>query len=103
MHWMVRNGRRYAYKSRRVDGRIIKEYIGTGKRAEILVQQDLAARIQRGVEQQQWLCAWSKNESARQPLDALCGWSRLLTHAVLVLGGCYLHKGHEWRPRGKHG
>lgn len=99
MNWVDKNGRKYAYKARWVDGRCVKEYVGTGRRAEEAVRRDCEARVQSRAELQKELSQWSRIEAARRPLDAFCDRTKALTHAVLVLTGCYLHKGHEWRRR----
>ena len=104
MHTIVRNGNRYAYRSTWVDGRCKKTYVGTGVKAAEAARKEASDRIQESREQQLWLLAWAKVEAASRPLDALCAQARLLTHAVMAISGCYLHRGHEWRRRGKdHG
>lgn len=104
MHTIVRNGRRYAYQSTWVDGRAKKTYIGTGAKAAEAARQEASDRAQESRDQQAWLMGWAKVEAASRPLDALCTQARLLLHAVMVVSGCYLHKGHEWRRRSKeHG
>ncbi len=104
MHTIERNGRRYAYRSTWVDGRSKKTYVGTGAKAAAAARQEALDRAQASREQQLWLMAWAKVEAASRPLDELCAQARLLMHAVMVVSGCYLHKGHEWRRRSKdHG
>ncbi len=104
MHTIERNGRRYAYRSTWVDGRSKKTYLGTGARAAEAARQEASDRAQEALDQQAWLLTWAKVEAASRPLDALCAQARVLMHAVMLVSGCYLHKGHEWRRRSKdHG
>jgi hypothetical protein len=103
MNLVERNGRRYAYQARWVDGRCVKEYRGAGSQAKKAARRDAEARIQRGVEQQEWLATWSRIETAQRPLDALCEQTKILTSAILVLAGFYFHKGYTWRRRSNDG
>lgn len=103
MNIVERNGRRYAYEARWVDGRCVKKYRGAGTQAENAARIDAEARIRRDVEQQEWARKWSAIESAQRPLDALCEQTKVLTSAVLVLAGFYFHKGYTWRRRSSNG
>ncbi len=45
MAWETRNGRgRYFYRTRRIKGRVVKEYVGTGPAAEAAALEDAQAR-----------------------------------------------------------
>lgn len=80
----------------------MKTYLGTGEKVAEEVRKDALKASQESHEQQEWLMNWTKVEAASRCLDSLCAQTRLLTHAVLAISGCYLHKGHEWRRRSKH-
>jgi|GEM_PF-1123758 len=99
MYWSERDGRRYLYCSIWQEGRCIKRYVGTGEAAEQAARQHAADRLQKLQEQLEWSEVWARMEVACQPLDTFCEAARLLHHAVLLLGGFHLHKGHEWRRR----
>jgi hypothetical protein len=99
MYWTTRNGRRYAYRSRWIDGRPVKEYVGFGAQAEAAEQAQIEERIERGVRRQRWERQWAEIEAARAPLDQHCEQADLLARITLVLAGYYLHHGHEWRRR----
>jgi hypothetical protein len=43
MGWVQRRGRRYYYRSRWVNGRDVKEYVGTGEAAELAAKLDAKA------------------------------------------------------------
>ena len=95
MAWELRHNRyRYYYRKRRIRGRVISEYIGDGPRAllsELLDQeargeaQELRRELDRLVEQD-------------TEIDLFLDLSVNLAKAMLLLAGCYSHKG-EWRRR----
>ncbi len=99
MYWMVKNGHRYAYRSRWVEGRPVKEYVGVGAQAEAAERAQIEARIERDVRRQRWERQWAEIEAARAALDRFCAQADLWVRITLVLAGYYLHHGHEWRQR----
>jgi len=68
------------------------------KRAAQEVQQ---ARQRRTADQQWWERRFGELDTAQEATDTLVEVSKLMMRVVLVAQGCYLHKGHEWRKRGK--
>ena len=91
-------GRGYYYKSVRVNGRAVKEYLGTGAKAveaARLIEERRAARAAlRGVE--------IRLASADLIHADLKEWLGVLLRAHLIRGGYYEHHG-EWRRRGRRG
>lgn len=54
MGWETRKrGGRYYTRSRKVGGRVVREYIGTGPIAELIDEQDAAERTERAAEREQ--------------------------------------------------
>lgn len=47
MGWEVRRGKRYYYRSRRENGRVVKEYFGCGPEAEEAARQDAEAAAEK--------------------------------------------------------
>lgn len=101
MGWEKRErGTRYYTRSKRVNGRVTKEYIGTGPIAELFAFQDEAGRQRREEEAR----AWREEREDLEHLDGtagdLCELAELLNRAALVAGGYRQHNRGEWRkPR----
>jgi hypothetical protein len=100
MFWHTKGNHRYLVRSRREGDKIERDYLGTGPKAELLyeeyrrqkeAQQDLLAKVQRELDAAQ---------PAHSRLADFSSWTDLLTRAILVAAGYYLHHRHEWRPRG---
>lgn len=101
MAWEERErGGRYYTRSRKVDGRVIREYIGAGPIAELIAQRDEAERERREEEARAW-------REEREDLDALDAQTReiddlaeLLARTALLAAGYRQHERGEWRkPR----
>jgi hypothetical protein len=99
MGWEKRErGGLYYTRSRKVDGRVVREYFGTGPLAEIVAEGDELERLQKEEE-----AAYRKEE--RERLEQSAGLLReleeaaeVLTRAELLASGCHEHKG-QWRRR----
>ena len=99
MAWESRNDRgRYYTRSRRVDGRVVREYVGKGRAGEIAAGLDAEARALRAAEAE----ALREYRRRLEPLDRLtaelAAACELLTGATLVAAGFHRHGG-EWRRR----
>jgi hypothetical protein len=96
MGWEVRRGQRYYYRSVRVHGKVRKEYVGRGARAEQLAQAQ--AERQRSVGTRRKLrhecCALLR----RLDRDLSRYWrqSDTLVRGALLAAGYHYHRG-EWR------
>ena len=89
----------YYTRSRRVDGRVVREYVGRGPLAEIIAQADEAERearrLERGREREQM-------EQDRELDDLFGAYSAgvdELLRSVLEAAGYHRHKRGEWRRR----
>jgi hypothetical protein len=90
---------RYYTRSRKVNGRVVREYIGTGEVAELLAELDALEREERETER-------AEGKALRDELDALDGSlgelhtkAELLARAALIVAGFHQHHRGEWRKR----
>src|SRR5688572_13357003 len=98
MAWECRKGRgRYYTRSRRVNGRVVREYLGIGELARAASQADFARRE----EMKQRMAAWRTRQDSFKRLDAQLSsfWeaSQTLVYLALHAAGYHLHKRGEWR------
>ncbi len=102
MAWERRRNGTYYYRTHKMQGRVVKEYIGTGALAEVAAERDALAREARAdaVERQRQERAVLLSEDA--PLEVFADALETLTRATLLLAGYHRHHGGEWRKR-RHG
>ena len=100
MAWESRNGRgRYYTRSRKVNGRVVREYLGTGPHAELMAAIDAGRREERQakaaaerLERENW---WAKDAEVK----TLCALAEALAARSLEAAGYHRHKRGEWRRR----
>jgi len=100
MAWETRRGQgRYYTRSKRVNGRVIREYIGTGCAAEMIAALDAESR--RECDKRRTARNASRAELERSAALMDRSWKGILgiTRAVLVGNGYYRHHRGEWRKR----
>jgi len=100
MAWETRKrGGRYYTRSRRVDGRVEREYVGKGKAGELVAQLDAIDRDSRlreaAVKKQQ------REESSESDnlLKALEQITDSIGRGALLLAGYHQHNRGKWRLR----
>ena len=97
MSWEMRErGGPYYTRSRRLNGRVVREYVGGGIRGQEAAAMDAEARQQREEERREW-----REEKAEiaQIEDAVKGFGAVCKIAIahkLEVSGYYNHRG-EWR------
>ena len=103
MAWETRErGGRYYTRSRRSleDGRILREYVGTGPFAEIVAQSDRTGRELAEAERQQERARHGQElerlEALVAPVLELDHAAEVLARTELLAAGYHRHKG-EWR------
>ena len=97
--WETRaRGGRYYVRSRREDGRIVREYVGTGAVAELAAQQDRLDRERRAGEREEQRHVQHELATAESPIAVLHDDVELLAHGALLAAGYHQHRG-QWRRR----
>ena len=100
MAWETRaRGTRYYTRSRRVNGRVVREYIGIGLAAEIAARTDERERAYRQARAQAEREERERLDALDGQVDELCGTADVLARAALVLAGFHQHHRGEWRRR----
>jgi len=100
MAWETRNGRgRYYTRSKRVKGRVVREYVGSGLIGEMAAVQDAERRAEREKQRS----AWMSQRQEMEAIEGLVGDRRkalaALTGATLLQAGFHRHHRGEWRKR----
>lgn len=104
MAWERRKdtGNRYYYRSCRLpNGRIIKEYLGTGYRGAQAPEADGLKRAEQILALQRRRALLEHIQHVAAPLVEMCELDDVITAAALLAAGFHRHKG-EWRKR-RHG
>jgi hypothetical protein len=102
MAWEHRRNGTYYYRAYKVNGRVVKEYVGTGPLAEIAAERDALARAARADAVERQCHERAAMRSLDAPVDAFADSLETLTQASLLLAGYHRHHGGEWRKR-RHG
>jgi hypothetical protein len=90
---------RYYSRSKKVDGRVTREYVGKGRVAELSAQLDAIARQEREAEQAARRAERAELEALDAPVNDMCQEVELLARAALVAAGFRQHKRGEWRKK----
>lgn len=100
MGWEIRKGSKGLYytRSKRVNGRVVREYIGTGPAAEIVAEQDELERKQRQMDREKFDRQKEVQSSIDRKIDEETRLVQALTRAVLLVNGYHKHKG-QWRKK----
>src|SRR5262245_19918904 len=91
--------RGYYYRVRKVNGRVVREYIGAGKVAELVAQRDVLERERRGLEALKQRREKDELKAIDADLKAVNERIDLAARAALLAAGFHLHKRGEWRKR----
>ena len=89
----------YYTRSKKVNGKVVREYVGGGVLGEIAARMDALERCQREEEAAAWKEERERMEALEAPTEELCEAAELLAKAALVAAGYHQHKRGEWRKR----
>ena len=90
-------GGRYYTRSRRENGRVVREYIGGGKIGELCAQFDVIERKEREMARQLIRAERERIESLDAALNELNEMADFLAQAALIAAGYRQHHRGEWR------
>jgi hypothetical protein len=97
MAWEHRErGGGYYTRSRREDGRVVREYVGVGVLGEIAALEDEYERRRQEEEAAYWKEELERLEELAAPVLELSEAAEILVRAHLIAAGYHRHKG-EWR------
>ncbi|MCE5216057.1 hypothetical protein LLH03_03395 [bacterium] len=100
MGWETRNGKgSYYTRSRRVKGKVVREYVGTGEAAQVAAVNDARDRAKRLENARAFEAARARFEvveAMTQVFSAVCD---TVAQAALVAAGYHRHNRGEWRRR----
>ena len=100
MAWEERGGGRYYYRTRWVNGRPVKEYVGAGLAGRLASESDRIDRERREARAVEERRERDKLEALAAPVLELSEAAEMLARAHLIAAGVHRHKG-EWR-RGRN-
>jgi hypothetical protein len=91
--------RGYYYRVRKVNGRVVREYVGAGEVAQLVAQMDALEREQRRLKALEHRQEKEELKALDDDLKALSAKIDLAAHAALLAAGFHRHKRGEWRRR----
>ncbi len=100
---MAWNLGRYYTRSRKIRGRVVREYVGAGALAGLVAQMDWIERQVREAKRAARRAERVELDELDGSMDQMCQEVELLARAALVAAGFHRHKRGEWRKRrGNH-
>ncbi len=92
MSWELRGRQRVYYRARRVNGRVVKDYCGTGLVAELEAEEDAQAREERRSRLEGEQSKREALEAADLALEAFVRQTKATVQQVLTETGYHQHK-----------
>lgn len=90
-------GGRYYTRSKRVNGRVVREYVGGGAAGELIAEFDALERDKREAERARAKIERDRVAALDAPLAELDELADLVARAALAAAGYVQHKRGEWR------
>jgi hypothetical protein len=89
----------YYYRSRRIGGRVVREYIGTGNVAGLVAQLDEIEREKKRCQAEDLKIQRDRARALEEPFERIDEVAELLGRAALAAAGYHQHKRGEWRRK----
>jgi hypothetical protein len=93
---------RYYTRSKKVSGRVVREYFGTGRVAELAAQLDALERERRQFDAAALRAEKDDLAALASTVAAVFDRAELIARAALLAAGYQRHKRGEWRKRREH-
>jgi hypothetical protein len=90
---------RYYTRSTKINGRVRREYIGTGPLAELVAELDAIGRESKEAEREAFRAEREELDALDAPFAELDDLAELVAHAALAAAGFRRHHRGEWRRR----
>ena len=91
--------RGYYYRVRKVNGRVVREYVGGGRIGALAAELDELNRQQREAEREARRRQREELAALESSLDRLAELAELAARAALLAAGYHQHKRGDWRKR----
>jgi len=103
MGWESRNGRgRYYTRSRKVNGRVVRENVGTGLAGELAAAEDAQRRAERQEGQKTYLETRRDLSELDRSVARVYANVETLLRAAMIAGGYWRPHRNTWRRRRDH-
>jgi hypothetical protein len=100
LHQMAWNLARYYTRSKKINGRIYRQYIGGGETGRLAAQHDQERRERIKMRREATKCLMSDLKAIDETVTMLCCRADLAARAAMWAAGYYQHHRGEWRRRG---
>ena len=90
---------RYYTRSRKRNGRVVREYIGGGEVALLIAQMDAIDRDERKAKAAAWRAEKARLDAQEASVAELCSLADLVARAALTAAGYHQHHRSEWRRK----
>lgn len=98
MGWERRDrGGSYYTRSRKVNGKVVREYVGGGVVGEIAALEDAQARCEREEQEQFDREERERSDVLTEHIEQLCEEAETLARSALIAAGYRRHDRGEWR------
>ncbi|MCO6045917.1 hypothetical protein NG895_18615 [Aeoliella sp. ICT_H6.2] len=92
------HGGRYYTRSRKVNGRVMREYVGGGEMGAMAAELDALRREQREQERMLWKAEQEELAMFDEQVAKCCEYGEVIAAAAMTAAGFHFHRG-EWRRR----
>jgi hypothetical protein len=92
----------YYTRSRKENGKVVREYVGGGVLGEIAALEDEYERRRRKEEVAFWKEECERLDALMAPVEELCEAAEVIARAALIASGYHQHNRGEWRKRREH-